>query len=215
MKRADRWSHQSIKGGGTRMTRWKAAIVLLMVATTACGADEERAHEVELAAAAAYEKGKTEATESLRKASEDAERAATAAAASQEQEAEQRAGAVRQEADDRIQKEKVALRRTPARFFEITETSFHDKGIVNSYRQLLQATVLNKSHFAVTDVSGDVVWSMDDGTSIGSTTFALAGSLPAGETKVYRIGDGTLTAGTIQGAATKWKVRVTHVEIVE
>lgn len=193
------------------MTMRELGIVLLASTALACGSDEDRAREIERAASAAYEKGKAEAAANVQKERDEAERQAAAA----QQQAELSAAAAQQEAVDRVQREKVALRKNPARFFGISETAFHDKGIVNSYRQLMQMTVVNKSRFAVSEVSGEVDWLKADGAKIGSTTFSLAGSLPAGEARSFKTQDGSLTASTLQGAAAKWDVRVTHVEVAE
>jgi hypothetical protein len=73
---------------------------------------------------------------------------------------------------------------------------------------------MNRSKFAVTNVSGEVDWMKGD-VKIGSTVFSLVGSIPAGDTKMFATTNSTLTSTTIRGAADSQVVRFTQVEIVE
>jgi hypothetical protein len=110
---------------------------------------------------------------------------------------------------------KAALRANPTRFLKLADIGVYDKGIINSYRQLTRLSLLNASDFAVTDVRGEVDWVDAAGNRIGSTVVALAGSIPAGDTKTFSTADGTLQSGTLQGNATTQSVRFTSVTIVE
>jgi hypothetical protein len=114
-----------------------------------------------------------------------------------------------------VAREKAALRADPTRFLKTSDLGFFDKGIINSYRQLSKVTVLNTSKFSVTGIGGEVAWTDGQGNRIGSTTFSLAGALPAGDQKTFTTAEGTLQSGTLQGAAKSATVRFTAIKIVE
>jgi hypothetical protein len=102
----------------------------------------------------------------------------------------------------------------PDPLLEESDVEYHDKGIVNDYRQLAAVSVLNKAHVAVRNMEGTVEWLTDDGRMVGSTPFTLKGFFPAGGTKRFTTADGTLTAGTIQGAASKARLTFTRADPV-
>jgi len=114
-----------------------------------------------------------------------------------------------------LEREKKALRDTPDSFLITSNLEYYNKGIINDYRQLIKVSVLNRSKFPVGGLSGDVEWYDDNGGKFGSTTFALGGSIPAGDTKNFSTEDGSMTSTTIQGGAKKAVVKFTHVEIIE
>jgi hypothetical protein len=110
---------------------------------------------------------------------------------------------------------KAALRTDPTRFLKARDVGVYDKGIINGYRQLVRVSLLNASAFPVADIRGDVDWIDGTGSRIGSTTFTLTGSIPAGETKGFSTADGSLQSSTLEGNAAAQSVRVTSVTIVE
>lgn len=95
--------------------------------------------------------------------------------------------------------ERSALVSTPEAFLEVSGVQNHDKGIINAYCQLVGVTILNKSHYAVRDLSGDVTWLDAQGTALGAIPFTLTGSIPAGGTQAFSSAGGTLSSGTLQG----------------
>jgi hypothetical protein len=106
------------------------------------------------------------------------------------------------------------LAMNPDPLLEESDVEYHDKGIINDYRQLAAVSVLNKAHVAVRNMEGTVEWLGDDDRMVGSTPFTLKGFLPAGGTKRFTTADGTLTAGTIQGAASKARLTFTRADPV-
>jgi hypothetical protein len=81
-------------------------------------------------------------------------------------------------------------------------------------RQLTSMMVSNTSHFAVAELSGDVVWFDDQDKRIGSTPFSLSGSIAAGQSKRFSIGDGSMQSGKLHGVAGAVQVVFTHVKVV-
>jgi hypothetical protein len=75
-------------------------------------------------------------------------------------------------------------------------------------RQLTAVTVMNRSHFAVRDLQGDVVWLDGAEQRIGSTPFSLRGAIGAGTVRRFVIagpvpaggGDGTLASEKLHEA---------------
>ncbi len=111
-------------------------------------------------------------------------------------------------------KEKQDLRAHPQRYLESSETMYRDDGIINSYRQLSSMRVMNKSAFAVRDVSGEVDWLTEQDQKVATMPFTLKGSLPAGDTKTFSLKDGTLSNGTVKTGATKAQVRFLSLGLV-
>ena len=112
------------------------------------------------------------------------------------------------------ERDKAALLATPSRFLAPSDLMVDDKGIINHYRQLIRITVLNKSQFSVTGVHGEVDWVDAKGGKFGSTTFELAGSIPAGATEQFSVSSGTLKSTTIQGSGQP-AIRFTSLNVVE
>lgn len=117
--------------------------------------------------------------------------------------------------EDPREQAKAALLRSPSQFLDVSEAEYFDKGIINDYRQLVHLTVLNRSAFAVQNVSGTVDWYNQQGNNVGSIPFTVPGSIASGETKSFSTRDGTLKTETLQTKAKTGKVRITHVDIVE
>jgi hypothetical protein len=142
--------------------------------------------------------------------------AATSPAGPQVDEAATLAAAqLTQQAAARTAQAKASLRTNPSKYLDASDVGVHDKGIVNSYRELTSLTVLNRSAFAVDSVQGEVDWFDSGGSKIGSTTFTLAGSIPASATVVFSKAQKNLVSGTLQGKATTERVRFTAVNLVE
>jgi len=120
-----------------------------------------------------------------------------------------------EEARARREKAKQDLLANPSAWFEATDIEFFDKGIINTYRELVKVSLMNKSRFAVRDVRGTVQWLRDNGDEIASVDFSVPGSIAAGDTKTFSKDDGTLTSTTIQTGAQKYRIRVTKVALVE
>jgi hypothetical protein len=85
------------------------------------------------------------------------------------------------------------------------EYSGEDGGVGD--RQLTAVTVMNRSHFAVRDLQGDVVWLDGAEQRIGSTPFSLRGTIGPGTVRRFMIagpvpagGDGTLVSEKLHGA---------------
>lgn len=121
---------------------------------------------------------------------------------------------------DQAAKEKAAralelqhLMGQPSAFIVASNPEYYDKGIINSYRSLAQVTLLNRSHFPVSNPSGTVDWTNAAGASAGSTPFSVTGVLGAGESKTFSRTDHDLTSGTVEAGVTRAVVTVTHVTV--
>lgn len=121
---------------------------------------------------------------------------------------------VQQTVEDQTQKEKQDLLARPDSYLEEGDLVYYDKGIIHDYRQLASMTVLNKSKHAVRNMAGEIDWVAPDGSKIGTIPFSK-GSLAGGDTKKFSRADGTLSNGTLQGNATKARVRFTSIALVQ
>jgi hypothetical protein len=128
---------------------------------------------------------------------------------------QQRVAAAAQAERNRLATERARLEQAPTTFLETRDVLFHDKGIINSYRQVASVTVLNKSHFAIKSAEGDVTWSDDQGRKLGSTPVVLRTSIPAGDTRRFSIDDGTLSSGTLQGEGSRAAFHFTSVDVID
>jgi hypothetical protein len=113
------------------------------------------------------------------------------------------------------EREKQNLRQQPDRYLSTSGVLYHDKGIINDYRQVIGMTVLNRSAYPVTSLQGEVEWQTNAGQVVGKMPFTLTGSVPAGGTVQFSESAGTLQNGTIQTSATRALVRFTSLQIVE
>jgi hypothetical protein len=111
--------------------------------------------------------------------------------------------------------EKAQISANPASVLETSGVEVFNKGIINPYRQLTKLTVLNKGHFALRNVQGSVEWFDPSGNTLGSTSFSLTGSIPAGDTKRYSTEDQTMSSSTLQGKGEKYRLKFTHVDIID
>ncbi len=112
-------------------------------------------------------------------------------------------------------RDKSSLQANPEAYLETSDIKSFDKGIINRYRQLVGVTVLNKSHFAVNNLQGEVNWTDPQGKSFGTTPFSLKGSIPAGATVRFSTESGTLTSGTLEGEAAKVVLKFTHMDVID
>ena len=85
----------------------------------------------------------------------------------------------------------------------------------SDFEKLLAMTVTNKSHFAVHGLEGDVIWLDDEGPRLGSSRFALTGSVPSFGAKTFAVAEGTMTSGPLRGGALRVTITFTHVDIGE
>jgi hypothetical protein len=80
---------------------------------------------------------------------------------------------------------------------------------------LVSLTVSNASHFPVGDLRGEITWTDVRGVSLGTATFLLKGSLPAGATKTFSTADGSLASpGAVEGVAAQSTVSFTRVSVL-
>ncbi len=122
-----------------------------------------------------------------------------------------------QEALKRSQQEECKkLAATPDALLETSGLQYHDKGIINDYRQLTGLTVLNKARYcAVRSAEGDVTWLDAQGRRFGSTPFTLRKSIPAGATERFSVDEKTMTCGTLEGAGVTATIKFTRVDVIE
>lgn len=111
--------------------------------------------------------------------------------------------------------EKARLQSQPSTFVTASDLTYFDKGIVNDYREVVEARLTNKSRFDVSAVSGRVDWLDESGQLVGSSPVRFTGHVPAGQTVLFSKEQGTLTSGTIQGAGSKARVEITELIVSE
>jgi hypothetical protein len=117
--------------------------------------------------------------------------------------------------EDAREKAKKDLLANPGAYLEAKDVKAFDKGILNTYRQIVGLTLLNRATLAVQDISGDVTWLDDKGARVASMPFKLKGSIPAGGTETFSAEAGTLENGTVETKANKYRLTFSHVSIVE
>jgi hypothetical protein len=122
--------------------------------------------------------------------------------------------AARRAQDERDRQEKLQIMRAPDDALDTSNIVFYDEGIINDYRTLSSVTVLNKSRFALTNLRGEIDWLDGQGAKFGSMPFSITGSIPAGDTKTFTKGAGTLANGTLRGKASKARIRFTSAQLV-
>lgn len=113
------------------------------------------------------------------------------------------------------EKAKKDLLASPGSFLDISDVKGFDKGIFNSYRQIVGMTILNRSTLPVQGIQGDVQWTNDKGERVASMPFKTKGSIPAGGTQTFSTASGTLENGTVETNANGYKLVISHVSIVE
>lgn len=192
-----------------------AVIVSVFIGSVAC--KDEAAEQAKIQAAVAVAQAQASASAAIAQA--NAAQAAASAALAQEQVTQAALAAQQDRVTARQEKrdaEKAAIASSPGKYLVATDVRSFDKGIINHYARLVSISVTNRSHFAVTDIAGEVSWLDQSGGSFGSTPFALTGSIPAGDTKVFNASDGTLSSpGTVQGEATGGAPTFNHATVIE
>jgi hypothetical protein len=116
-------------------------------------------------------------------------------------------------ADEVDPQERLNVISNPSMYLDTGNFAFDDEA--SDFEKLLAMSVTNKAHFAVHGLEGDVLWLDDDGRRLGSSRFALTGSVPAFGSKTFSTADGTMTSGSLRGGALKVTITFTHVEIGE
>jgi hypothetical protein len=81
--------------------------------------------------------------------------------------------------------------------------------------QLTSMVVSNTSHFAVSELAGDVVWFDDQDRRSGSTPFSLSGSIAPGQARRFSVREGSMQSGKLHGIAGAVQVVFTHVQVVD
>ena len=101
----------------------------------------------------------------------------------------------------------------PSLYLDTSGFAFDEEA--SDYEQLLGMTVWNKSRFSVHGLEGDVVWLDDDGKRIGTSRFALNGTVPARGSRTFSLADGSMTSGTLNGGALRVSISFTRVNVGE
>jgi len=114
-----------------------------------------------------------------------------------------------------FEKRRDELKRSPGAFLEAGGFNFHDKGIINSYRQLTSLTVTNKSALNVKLRRGRVTWLDANGNEVGSSPLTFKGTVASGAEGTFSTSAGTLTSGTIEGSADRARVEFTEIDVIE
>ncbi len=118
-------------------------------------------------------------------------------------------------AEDKKAQEIRQLIQSPSAFLQPSSMGTSDNSADNRENRLTRIAVLNRSHFTVSSIQGRVEWLGPNGGALGATSFTLAGSLPAGETKVYSAAEHSLTSTALEGPAGTMRVTFTHVDVIE
>jgi hypothetical protein len=82
-------------------------------------------------------------------------------------------------------------------------------------RQLKKMSVTNRTTYPLEGLGGQVQWLSDAGEVRELTTFFLKGSLPGGDTKVFRVEDGTLQSSKTASHAHKLQIKFTSAKFLE
>ncbi len=132
---------------------------------------------------------------------------------------EQAAVLAKRRIEEDRQREEAELRQRatsdPGSVLTADDFKFYDKGIINSYRQLTSVSIANRSKFSLRKLSGQVEWLGEDGSFVGASPFTLSGSIAPGDTKVFSTTAGTLETGTIQGSASKVRLKFAAAQVLE
>jgi hypothetical protein len=118
-----------------------------------------------------------------------------------------------QRADPSGSQERLNVISNPSMYLDTGGFAFDDEA--SDHEQLLGMTVWNKSGLTVRGLEGDVFWLDDDGRRIGSSHFALTGSVPAHGSQRFSIPEGTMTSGSLRGGALRVAIAFTHVNVTD
>ncbi|HEY2514042.1 MAG TPA: hypothetical protein VGI39_24415 [Polyangiaceae bacterium] len=116
-------------------------------------------------------------------------------------------------ADPADSQERLNVLTNPSLYLDTSGFAFDDDA--SDYEQLRAMTVWNKSQFAVRGLEGDVIWLDDEGHRIGTSRFALTGTVPARGSRTFSLADGSMTSGTLSGGALRGAVSFTRVNVGE
>jgi hypothetical protein len=99
---------------------------------------------------------------------------------------------------------------------QTSDVQYYDEGIINDYRQLSAVTIRNpKQHCAVIGARGIAMWRDANGHIIGSTTFSLGKSIPAGATVDFSTSNRTLlNSTTIKSSASRVTIAFTTADVI-
>jgi hypothetical protein len=109
--------------------------------------------------------------------------------------------------------ERLNVLSNPSMYLDTGGYTFDDEA--SDHEELLGMTVWNKSGFTVRALEGDVFWLDEGGQRIGSTHFALTGSVPAHGSQTFSIPEGTMTSGPLRGGALRVAIAFTHVNVAD
>jgi hypothetical protein len=107
--------------------------------------------------------------------------------------------------------ERLNVLSNPSMYLDTSGLTFDDDA--SYHEQLLEMTVFNKSGVTVSGLEGDVVWLDDNGQRIGSSHFALKGTVPAHGSQRFSIAEGTMTSGPLRGGALRVVIAFSHVNV--
>jgi|SRR5579859_263928 len=113
--------------------------------------------------------------------------------------------------DPEESQERLNVISNPSMYLDTGGFEFDDEA--SDHEQLLAMTVWNKSRFPVHGLQGDVFWLDDDGQRIGSSRFALEGSVAAHGSNTFSVAEGTMTSGPLRGGAMRVSIAFTRVNV--
>jgi hypothetical protein len=111
--------------------------------------------------------------------------------------------------------EKMNLLTNPALYLATGDREYVGEDAGDVDHQLTSMSVQNTSHFAVGDLTGEVVWFDDQDRRLGTTPFTLRGAIGPGEIKHFSLSDGTMQSGKLHGLSGAVQVAFTHVHVVD
>jgi hypothetical protein len=76
-------------------------------------------------------------------------------------------------------------------------------------------TLVNKSSFPVSAVSGTITWSDEGGAAAGTLPFSATGVVPPNGVLTVSKSGGTLASGVLQTKAKNARVSVGHADVVQ
>jgi hypothetical protein len=117
--------------------------------------------------------------------------------------------------DPKKAQEIAQIIQSPSAFLQPSSMGTDEKGTGKHHDQLVRIAVLNRSDFALSNIQGSAQWLDSSGSFVGSTTFNLAGVLPAGSTKIYLTADRSMTSTTLEGPGATMRVTFTHADVIE
>jgi hypothetical protein len=110
--------------------------------------------------------------------------------------------------------EKMNLLTNPSLFLLTGDREYEGEDAGDADHQLTSMLVSNTSHFAVGELTGEVVWFDEQDRRIGATPFSLSGSIAPSQSKRFATGDGSMQSGKLHGVAGAVQVVFTHVKVV-